>query len=187
MSLSGYGTRILELWDIETDTLEEKAMFHRVAMGKLFNDYRRRMIKNNTKSASNIMAVARHLAEGWLSTLQSTAVKANKEELSSRIDEFANLLASVLSPKMVIMICNEAVPPGESTQMRFAVQRSIGKDPHPEVLFPDAGRKRAVSRERYRTPSLSPSTEGKNPKKCMQGEQGEFAPCFSKKCGLHVQ
>lgn len=131
MSLSGYGTRILELWDVETDTLEEKAMFHHVAMGKLFNDYRRRMIKNNTKSASNIMAVARHLAEGWLSTLQSTllkaAVKANKEELSSRIEEFANLLASVLSPKMVIMICNEAVPPGESRQMRFADSGPSGK------------------------------------------------------------
>ena len=31
MSLSGYGTRILELWDVETDILEEKAMFHHVA------------------------------------------------------------------------------------------------------------------------------------------------------------
>lgn len=86
MSLSGYGTRILELWDVETDTLEEKAMFHHVAMGKLFNDYRRRMIKNNTKSASNIMAAARHLAEGWLSTLQSTLLKAavHRERSSSR-------------------------------------------------------------------------------------------------------
>ena len=135
IGLTGYGSRILELWDTSAEELPAKAMGHHINMLRIIEKYQKRMVQRNLKSTKNLLNVARHLAEGFFSTLQSSllkaATRASREEMADKINSFANELVLQLAPKMLNGISNQSVAPGESRQMRFGQHRGISRDLSP--------------------------------------------------------